>query len=183
MGSFPHTLVVSSLDLPLRPGASTEKPSTSSSRDSVVPSHNPYPSNCQATQRTSAGGICTLVSFWASCDLVMRLPRAGVTSRPAKRRTKTAPRGDSALDAARLSRHRMRPLHLVPPLVGLVRRTGTPVLRPAGPECALMVLPAKTAVFESAVGASKAKAAPPRQPAAAPPPRWGNFEIRGSTID
>lgn len=41
VGSFPHPLVVSSLDLPLRPGASTKKPSTSSSRDSVVPSHNP----------------------------------------------------------------------------------------------------------------------------------------------
>lgn len=71
-GFLPMTPVVSSLDLPLCPGARclTQKkpPSTSSSRDSVVPSTSAL---CGPRQ---AG--CTLVSFWASCDLVMRLARA-----------------------------------------------------------------------------------------------------------
>lgn len=72
-----------------------------------------------------------------------------------------------------------------PGLVGLVQQTGTPALRPQDPDAdtrALVVLPAKTTVFESAVGIP-ANAAPPRQRAAAPLSGWGNFEIWGSTIE
>ena len=85
VGSFPHPRSFHHLIFLVVPSCLTKNsPRHRQSRDSVVPSK--IPPNWQATQRASAGGICTLVSFWASCDLVMRLPRAGVTSRPAKRR-------------------------------------------------------------------------------------------------
>lgn len=122
-GFLPMTPVVSSLDLLLCPGALTRKtgldivkPRLGCSLHVPPPPKLPLPGHHADLGRRDARLQAFGPAVTWSCALLgleLRQGRLkGDQGRP--RATKTAARGESALVAAVPSRHRMRPLHLVP---------------------------------------------------------------------